>query len=70
MSKIVALFPAHPAQLWLMLSVKSWIETVDDSIEFKWFFRDKDITLELATSLGLEGIVVSKASSGLLGNAV
>lgn len=70
MSKIIALFPAHPAQLWLMMSVKSWIEAEGDAIEFKWFFRDKDVTLSLARSVGLEGIVVSKASTGLLGNAV
>ncbi|MDK8463824.1 hypothetical protein [Marinobacter sp. SS13-12] len=70
MSKVVALFPAHPAQLWLMLSVKSWIQEVDQSVQFKWFFRDKDVTLSLASSLGLEGVVVSKASSGLFGNAV
>ncbi|WP_421911089.1 hypothetical protein [Marinobacter sp.] len=68
MSKVVALFPAHPAQLWLMLSVKSWVEGVDNSIEFKWFFRDKDVTLSLANSLGLKGVVVSKASSGIFGN--
>lgn len=70
MAKIVALFPAHPAQLWLMVAVKSWIEKRDSSVEFQWFFRDKDVTLSLARSLGIKGVVVSRASSGLVGNAI
>jgi hypothetical protein len=69
-AKVIALFPAHPAQLWLMLAVQSWIKRNDSSIEFRWFFRDKDVTLSLARSLGLEGVVVSRASSGLVGNAI
>lgn len=67
--KIIALFPAHPAQLWLMVAVKSWVEKENANINFRWFFRDKDVTLALARSLGISGIVVSKASTGLLGNA-
>lgn len=69
-NKTIAFFPAHPAQLWLMIAVKDWLDRNGYDYKFIWYFRDKDITLKLARELGLNGCVVSKASSGFLGNAL
>lgn len=65
-SHSVALFPAHPAQLWIMYYLSLQL---DDTIKVFWVLRDKDVLVALARKLELKFVVFSKAKSGLLGNA-
>jgi predicted glycosyltransferase len=62
----VAFFPAHPSQLWMLRPVA---QALDDRARVCWILRDKDCTVELARSFGLEFHVISHAGRGLLGNA-
>ncbi len=62
----IALFPAHPAQLWLMYSI---YKKLSEEYQVLWVLRDKDILIELASSLKIEYRVISKAKSGIFGNA-
>jgi len=61
----VALYPAHPAQLWLM---KSIADEIKDDVDIIWLLRDKDVLIRLAHKFGLNSLLVSKAKTGLLGN--
>ncbi|NMP32062.1 hypothetical protein HII17_10825 [Thalassotalea sp. M1531] len=62
----IGFFPAHPAQFWMM---KSLADCAPDNAEVVWFIRDKDVTLALARELNLNFVLVSKAGSGIIGNA-
>ena len=64
--KRVAFFPAHPAQIWVLRPVA---EEVSSFADVEWFLRDKDINRTLADQLGIEYRLVSRAGSGLAGNA-
>jgi len=65
--KVVAFFPAHPAQLWMMHALS---QAAPDEVRIVWLLRDKDVLLPLADSLGLTYDVISRAGTGFLGNAV
>ncbi|MEE9293698.1 MAG: hypothetical protein V3W34_01870 [Phycisphaerae bacterium] len=65
--KTIAFLPAHPAQLWMLRPVA---DAVSDFAEIVWVLRDKDCTIALADSLGLEYTVISRAAQGLVGNAL
>ena len=68
MSKInVGFFPAHPAQFLMM---KALAENAPKNVCIKWFIRDKDITKQLADSANINYKLVSKAQTGILGNAI
>jgi len=63
----IALYPSHPSQLWMLKPVAD--ELAKDN-EIFWFIRDKDVTLELADSMGIEYTTLSIASTGLIGNGM
>jgi predicted glycosyltransferase len=65
--KVVAFFPAHPAQLWMMHALS---QAAPDEVRIVWLLRDKDVLLPLADRLGLTYEVISRAGAGFLGNAV
>lgn len=65
---VFAFFPNHPSQIWVLRPVAAALEG-QGLARVIWFLRDKDVALELARRLGLQFIVVSRARSGLLGNA-
>lgn len=65
--KTVACFPAHPSQLWLMVNV---VRALPQDIQVIWVLRDKDILIALAERLGLNYTVISRAGTGLVGNAL
>lgn len=62
----VGFFPAHPAQFLMMQALAQYKPS---DTEIVWFIRDKDVTKQLADESGIKYEVVSKAQSGLLGNA-
>jgi predicted glycosyltransferase len=62
---VVAFFPAHPAQLWLMNSV---VTALGERITAVWVLRDKDVLIDIANRLNIEYVVISRAKTGLLGN--
>lgn len=62
----IGFFPAHPSQLWMMHSLS---ESAPPNVNIFWYVRDKDIMVELAKELKLDFQLVSKAKTGLLGNA-
>ncbi len=62
----IGFFPAHPAQFLMM---KALAEHAPKSACIKWFIRDKDITKQLADAADIEYELVSKAQTGILGNA-
>lgn len=62
----IALFPAHPAQVWILRQLELSLE---DEYHFIWFIRDKDISVQLADELRIEYTIVSKARKGIFGNA-
>lgn len=62
----VAFFPAHPAQLWFMYAISN---SMKSQINIIWVLRDKDILIKLADKLGITYQIVSKAKTGMLGNA-
>ena len=47
----IALFPAHPSQVWILREIE---KSLSDKYDFIWFIRDKDICLELADRLGIK----------------
>ncbi len=63
----IALFPAHPAQVWILHRLEILL---GNRYHFIWFLRDKDISIQLADELEIEYTVVSKARQGILGNAL
>jgi predicted glycosyltransferase len=67
-SKVVAFLPNHPSQIWMLKPVADWLES-KGTVIVKWYIRDKDVSLSLAKSLGLDFVVLSKAGKGILGNA-
>ena len=69
MSKTIALFPAHPSQIWMLHSVQTELEK-NDGIKVIWVMRDKDVSCDLADLLGIEYLLTSKASTGYVGNGV
>ncbi|HWL93229.1 MAG TPA: hypothetical protein VNT79_06815 [Phycisphaerae bacterium] len=64
--RTVALLPAHPKQLWMLHAVAGALKKTADAV---WVLRDKDCTIDLAKQLGLEYIIISRAATGLAGNA-
>jgi len=66
-SKTVAFLTAHPAQIRVLRPVA---EAVAEFARVKWVLRDKDCSVALADAFGLDYVMMSKASSGLLGNAL
>jgi predicted glycosyltransferase len=62
----IALFPAHPAQLWLMHTLA---KTIDSEVKVHWILRDKDVLTLLADKLGIDYQVISRARAGLIGNS-
>ena len=62
---VVAFFPAHPAQLWLMNSV---VTALGERITAVWVLRDKDVLIDIANRLNIEYVLISRAKTGLLGN--
>lgn len=67
MKKKVAFLPAHPAQLWLMNALA---QELIDHVDVLWVLRDKDGLKNIADLLGLSYETLSKAGTGLLGNAL
>lgn len=67
MRKNIALFPNHPAQIWFLLPIARNLEKQANVI---WFLRDKDVSLDLADSLGLDYRTVSIAKTGLTANGI
>ena len=65
--KTVAFFPAHPAQVWMLQPLA---EQVSKIANVKWVIRDKDCAIEIAESLGLDYVRISKAATGFVGNAI
>lgn len=63
----IALYPGHPSQLWMLKPVAD--DLARDN-EICWFVRDKDVTVELADSMGIEYTKLSAASTGLVGNGM
>lgn len=63
----IALYPSHPSQLWMLKPVAD--DLARDN-EICWFIRDKDVTVELADSMGIEYTMLSAASTGLIGNGI
>ena len=64
---VVAFFPAHPAQLWLMNSVAN---ALGEKIAVVWILRDKDVLIDVANRLKIKYVVISTAKTGLFGNIV
>jgi predicted glycosyltransferase len=62
----IAFMPAHPAQVWLLRPIAAYVEQF---AEVEWILREKDISAPLARHLGLGYRTISRAASGLLGNA-
>jgi uncharacterized protein len=67
--KTIAFLPAHPSQVWLLRSVQPYIE-LSSQFKVQWVIRDKDISCELADELGIDYVRISKAATGVWGNAV
>ncbi len=65
--KVVAFFPAHPAQLWMMHALSGG---APGDVRVLWLLRDKDILINLADRLGLTYEIISEAGSGYFGNAL
>ncbi len=65
--KTVAFLPAHPSQIWLLKPVA---DEVSEFAEVVWIIRSKDCSEALAESLGLNYVILSQASSGLIGNSI
>ena len=65
--KTVALFPAHPSQVWLLHQVANQL---GPGVRVIWYMRDKDRSGEIATALGVEYKLLSIARQGLLGNGI
>ncbi len=65
--KTVAFLPAHPAQLWLMAAIEKALPT---DVRVLWVLRDKDVLVAVAEKLGLDYVIISRAQSGMLGNAL
>jgi len=65
--KNIALFPAHPSQIWIL---KQIADELSEFANIHWVLRDKDICLELADHLGIEYTTFTKASKGIFGNGV
>lgn len=63
----IAFLPAHPKQLWMLHAVAQELEDIADVV---WVLRDKDCTIELADNLGIDYTIISRAATGLIGNAV
>lgn len=63
----IALYPSHPSQLWMLKPVADELAKDNDVV---WFLRDKDVTLELADSMGIKYTTLSVASTGLIGNGL
>ena len=64
--QIIGLFPAHPAQIWILRQLEM---SLRNEYHFLWFIRDKDISIQLADELSIKYSVISTAKKGLLGNA-
>ncbi|MEL6110249.1 MAG: hypothetical protein AAFU85_29935 [Planctomycetota bacterium] len=65
--KTVAFFPAHPAQVWMLQPLAKQVAEIAN---VKWVIRDKDCAIDIADSLGLDYVRISKAATGFVGNAV
>jgi len=65
--KNIALFPAHPSQIWIL---KQIADEISEFANVHWVMRDKDISLKLAALLGIEYTTFSKASKGIFGNGL
>ena len=63
--KTIAILPSHPSQFWTMYAASLELEKFANII---WVMRNKDVTVSLANHLGLEHIIISQASKGLIGN--
>jgi hypothetical protein len=63
--KTIAFLPSHPAQLWLMRPVEALVSEFAETV---WVLRDKDCELALADAMGLEYVVLSRATNGLWKN--
>ncbi|MCK5064049.1 MAG: DUF354 domain-containing protein [Candidatus Fermentibacteraceae bacterium] len=63
--KLVAFFPAHPSQIWVL---KQAAEKTSSFADVLWFLRDKDISTTLADDLGIEYTLISRAGTGFIGN--
>ncbi len=63
----IALLPAHPKQLWMMQALAAPISGFADMV---WVLRDKDCIVELAEAMKLDYVVISRAATGRLGNAL
>lgn len=66
MTKRVALFPNHPAQIWMLKAVA---DALHGQVEVLWVLRDKDVSVKVADKLGLDYILISRAGSGFVSNA-
>ena len=64
---IVALFPAHPSQLWLLHAL---VEELDEAIQPLWYLRDKDVMRALAESLNITPMYCSRSATGMAGTAL
>jgi len=65
--KNIALFPAHPSQIWILKQVA---DELSEYANIHWVIRDKDISLNLAEHLGIEYTTFTKAAEGILGNGI
>jgi len=65
--KTVAFFPKHPAQIWVMYPLAREVSRFANVV---WAMCDKDCSLDLADSLGLEYEVLSKTVPGLVRNGI
>ena len=65
--KRVAFFPAHPSQVWVLQPLA---KEVSKFARVLWVLRDKDCAMALADAMGLDYLRISKAASGLVGNAL
>lgn len=66
----IALLPSHPKQVWMLYAFEKHFQKQNPRIEFRWIIRDKDISCDLADSLGIKYHKISSASSGLFSNAI
>ncbi|MCI5221889.1 MAG: DUF354 domain-containing protein [Candidatus Electrothrix sp. AR4] len=67
MKKTIALYPNHPSQLWVLMSLA---EKLTGDYNIVWFLREKDIVVPLAEKLGIPFRIISKGSKGLWGNLI
>lgn len=62
----IGFFPAHPSQFWMM---KALYDNAPAGVDIQWYIRDKDVTKSLLNSFKLPYTLVSKAQTGIIGNA-